>query len=83
VAAPWGAWGDTSIRGNRSLGSGILNNEFYIGEMIWNRRRRMKNPDTGRMRAEVQPGVEWVHVKARTFGSSATSFGSRQARQDS
>jgi DNA invertase Pin-like site-specific DNA recombinase len=65
VAAPQGGrWTDASIRGNRSLQSGILNNEFYIGEMIWNRRRRMKNPDTGRIALKSNPEREWVHVLA-------------------
>lgn len=65
VRSPWGKkWGDTSIRGNRALGSGIINNEFYIGEMVWNRSRRMKNPDTGRVAPRLNPESEWVHVKA-------------------
>ena len=65
VPAPWGStWGDSSIRGNRALGSGIINNEFYIGEMVWNRRRRMKNPDTGRSEPRFNPESEWVHVIA-------------------
>ncbi|WP_082564453.1 recombinase family protein [Caulobacter sp. Root1472] len=65
VPAPWGSkWCDSSIRGNRALGSGIINNEFYVGEMIWNRRRRMKNPDTGRVEPRFNPESEWVHVQA-------------------
>lgn len=65
VPAPWGGrWSDTSIRGNRALGSGIINNEFYVGEMIWNRRRRMKHPDTGRISLRFNPESEWVHVQA-------------------
>ncbi|MEH0197138.1 recombinase family protein [Caulobacter sp. CCNWLY153] len=65
VASPWGGrWSDTSIRGNRALGSGIINNEFYVGEMIWNRRRRLKNPDTGRNAMRFNPESEWVHVQA-------------------
>lgn len=65
VASPWGGrWSDTSIRGNRALGSGIINNEFYVGEMIWNRRRRMKDPDSGRIALRFNPESEWVHVMA-------------------
>ena len=65
VASPQGVrWTDASIRGNRSLGSGILQNEFYIGEMVWNRRRRVKNPDTGRTEHRMNPETEWVHVQA-------------------
>lgn len=65
VVAPWGGrWSDTSIRGNRALGSGIINNEFYVGEMIWNRRRRLKNPDTGRIELRFNAESEWVHAQA-------------------
>lgn len=65
VAAPQGGrWTDASIRGNRSLGSGILQNEFYVGEMVWNRRRRVKNPDTGRTEHRMNPEAEWLHVQA-------------------
>jgi DNA invertase Pin-like site-specific DNA recombinase len=65
VTAPWGSkWGDSSIRGNRALGSGIINNEFYVGRMVWNRRRRMKNPDTGRVEPRFNPESEWVTVDA-------------------
>lgn len=65
VPSPWGKkWGDSNIRGNRALGSGIINNEFYVGQMIWNRRRRMKHPDTGRIALRFNPESEWVHVQA-------------------
>ena len=65
VRAPWGErWGDSSIRGNRALGSGILNNEFYIGQMVWNRRRKMRNPETGKAEPRFNPESEWVHVEA-------------------
>lgn len=80
VPAPWGSkWCDSSIRGNRALGSGIINNEFYVGEMIWNRRRRMKNPDTGRVEPRFNPESEWLHVQARTCGSSRMVCGRRLA----
>ena len=46
------------------MGSGVINNEFYVSEMIWNRRRRMKHPDTGRITLRFNPESEWVHVQA-------------------
>lgn len=65
IRSPWGKkWGDSSIRGNRALGSGIINNEFYVGEMIWNRSHRVKNPDTGRVTTRPNAESDWVHVKA-------------------
>lgn len=32
-----GAWAPTAINGNRAKGTGILNNEFYIGRQVWGR----------------------------------------------
>ena len=49
VAGPSGkGWGPSIIHGNPERGTGLLNNELYIGRLVWNRLRYMKNPDTGR-----------------------------------
>jgi site-specific DNA recombinase len=49
VAGPsGGTWGASTIYGNRQRGTGILNNELYVGRLIWNRLRYVKDPDTGR-----------------------------------
>jgi DNA invertase Pin-like site-specific DNA recombinase len=32
-----GTWGPSTINGNPKRGTGILNNELYIGKMVWNR----------------------------------------------
>ena len=42
-----GKWGASTIYGNRERGTGILNNELYVGKLVWNRLRYMKDPDTG------------------------------------
>jgi DNA invertase Pin-like site-specific DNA recombinase len=42
------AWGPSTIYGNRARGTGILNNELYMGKLVWNRLRYMKDPDTGK-----------------------------------
>jgi site-specific DNA recombinase len=31
------AWGPSTINGNWRRGTGILNNELYIGRLVWNR----------------------------------------------
>jgi DNA invertase Pin-like site-specific DNA recombinase len=50
-------WGQSTINGNRRRGTGILNNALYIGELIWNRQRFIKDPDTGkRVGAKGSPG---------------------------
>ena len=49
VAGPsGGAWGPSAINGDRGKGTGILNNELYIGRLVWNRRRWLKDPATGK-----------------------------------
>lgn len=30
-------WTQSTINGNRKRGTGILNNELYIGQLVWNR----------------------------------------------
>lgn len=48
VTGPRGRkWRDTAIRGHVGRGTGILNNESYIGRMVWNRRQYRKKPSDG------------------------------------
>ncbi len=54
------AWRDTAIRGHVSRGTGILNNETYIGRVVWNRRQYRKNPDTERRVARQNSDDQWV-----------------------
>jgi len=61
VAGPGGRpWQDTTIRGHAVRGTGILRNELYIGRLIWNRQHFVKNPDTGKRIARMNPKSEWV-----------------------
>jgi site-specific DNA recombinase len=61
VKAPNGGdWGFSTINGNRQRGTGILNNELYIGQRIWNRLEYMKNPDSGKRNSRVNPEREWL-----------------------
>jgi hypothetical protein len=62
-----GRWSDTSIRGNRIIGSGTLNCELYIGVICWNRQRQMKNPDTGRRVLRLNPESEWIRTEVPEF----------------
>ena len=44
---PGGApWNPSTIHGNPARGTGILNNELYVGRLVWNRLRYVKDPDT-------------------------------------
>ncbi len=42
-----GAWSVNTIIGSRARGTGLLHNRLYIGELIYNRVRMVKNPATG------------------------------------
>ena len=61
IAGPSGRpWGPSTIYGNRERGTGILNNELYIGRMIWNRLKYVKDPDTRKRVSRLNPKEDWV-----------------------
>jgi site-specific DNA recombinase len=61
IAGPsGGAWGFSSILGSPKRGNGILNNELYIGRIVWNRQRFIKDPETGKRVSRLNPRGEWV-----------------------
>ncbi|RVH62715.1 recombinase family protein [Sinorhizobium meliloti] len=61
VPGPQGSeWGPSTIHGNPKRGTGILNNELYIGKLIWNRLRYLKDPDTGKRVSRLNPESDWV-----------------------
>jgi hypothetical protein len=53
-------WNPSTIHGNPARGSGILNNELYVGRLVWNRLRYVKNPDTGKRVSRANPPSAWV-----------------------
>jgi site-specific DNA recombinase len=53
-------WRDTTIRGHALRGTGILRNELYIGRLVWNRMRYVKDPATGRRVSRMNPRGQWV-----------------------
>lgn len=55
-----GHWKQNTINGNRQRGTGILNNELYIGRRIWNRVNYAMNPQTEQTEARINPESEWV-----------------------
>ena len=61
VPSPSGkTWSQSTINGNRRRGTGILNNELYIGRLLWNRQRFIKDPDTGRRVTRLNDESEWI-----------------------
>ena len=65
ITAPrGGAWTASTLNGNRARGTGILNNELYVGRLVWNRLRYAKDPDSGqrRSRANAEGAVTTVET---------------------
>ena len=87
VPAPrGGAWSASTINGNRAQGTGILNNELYVGRLVWNRFAYAKDPETGRRRSRphqdrdiVVPDVAELRMVPRELWEAAKA---RQARLD-
>ncbi|WP_096787955.1 recombinase family protein [Rhodobacter sp. CZR27] len=50
------AWGASTLHGNRERRTGILNNELYIGRLVWNRLQYRKDPDTGKRMSRPNAG---------------------------
>ena len=82
-----GTWSFSTIGGNWKRGTGLLNNELYVGRLVWNRQRFVKDRDTGRRQAcpnspdalvreevpelRITEGDLWQAVKARQSGIRA------------
>jgi site-specific DNA recombinase len=61
IPGPWGrSWGPSTINGNAKRGTGILNNELYIGKLVWNRLKYVKNPNTGKRQSRQNPPSAWI-----------------------
>jgi hypothetical protein len=60
VTPPRGArWQPSAVNGSRQRGTGILANELYVGRIVWNKVRMMKNPATGKRVSRPNPPSEW------------------------
>lgn len=60
IAAPRSsAWNASTINGWGARGAGILNNRLYAGEIVWNKNRMVKDPDTGKRVSRANPETEW------------------------
>ena len=56
-------WSDNTLRGHAKAGTGVLNNELYIGRLVWNRHRGMKDPETGKRVTRLNPAEDWIVVE--------------------
>lgn len=53
----------------------MLNNELYIGKLIWNRLRYVKDPDTGKRVSRENPASEWLIREVPTCAFCRTMSG--------
>ena len=53
-------WTDSTLRGHAGRGTGFLNNELYVGRMVWNRQRYIKDPSTGKRVSRINPPEAWI-----------------------
>ncbi len=61
VPGPGGKlWIDSTLRGHAKRGTGIINNELYIGRIVWNRLRYMKDPESGKRVSRLNPPEQWI-----------------------
>jgi site-specific DNA recombinase len=56
-------WQDTTISGQKERGTGILNNELYVGQLVWNRCSYVKDPRTGKRVARPNPPERWERTE--------------------
>lgn len=54
-----GKWRASSINGDRVRKNGILQNELYVGRLVYNRTRRDYHPETRRRVIKINPVEEW------------------------
>ena len=60
IAPPRGrAWNASTINGNRERGAGILQNELYVGRLVWNKVRMVKDPETGKRLSRPNQKSDW------------------------
>ena len=75
IASPFGGhWSPSTIYGNAKRGTGILNNELYIGQLVWNRLCYVKDPLERAFRASILK-PSGCGRKSRSCASCPTNCG--------
>lgn len=65
IEPPRGAiWRKNTISGHTARQNGILQNRLYVGEIVWNKTRYVRDPDTGRRTPRLNPESEWQTAEA-------------------
>jgi DNA invertase Pin-like site-specific DNA recombinase len=64
TAPPRGTrWNASTINGNAQRGTGLIFNELYVGRIVWNKVRMVKNPDTGKRISRPNPRDQWQIIE--------------------
>lgn len=65
IEAPRGKqWNASTLNGSGQRGNGLLRNPVYVGKLIWNRVRMVKDPSTGRRISRVNDASEYETIDA-------------------
>lgn len=59
-----GTWNASTINGSPSRQNGILHNHIYCGQLVWNRLRMVRDPDSGKRISRQNPPEEWKRAEA-------------------
>ena len=62
-------------------GTGVVNNEFYAGVLVWNRLRYIKNPVTGKRVSWLNVGYQMVPVGLHSHDSPSKLRNAPLARE--
>ncbi|MEP1197933.1 recombinase family protein [Tateyamaria sp.] len=57
-----GFWNASTINGSRQRRNGILNNELYLGRIVYNRQHFVKDPETGKRLSRPNLERDWLRT---------------------
>src|SRR5450631_610868 len=57
-------WNASTINGNAQRGAGLIFNDLYVGRIVWNKVRMVKNPDTGKRISRPNARDQWQTIEA-------------------
>ena len=60
-------WNASTIYGNVQRGNGILLNEIYVGQIVWNKVTMVKDPSTGKRPSRPNPAAKHRRPPAPHF----------------
>ncbi len=60
-------WNGSTINGNLQRGAGILLNEIYVGRIVWNKVRMVKDPATGKRISRPNPPDQYRTAEVPTL----------------